>query len=290
MVLVSTEASAAAIVYLVFYVIYSAAATKAVWTTGWKNCFTLLLTYGLVRLASQISGIVYFNLGSDARKALTAYLVLGDEGYIILVVCGLCYLIHSQRKVNGNSWLKPRKHEKESIRTTGGFIKRLSTRIPIRNISFVVLFVANIFLIYGGCTSQKVNSKRSSLARKTGQTLILTQLALVIGLSCYIYFKEHVKTYLVKAVMISSPFLVVRGIFGLLSLYVDSMDYYRTTGLHSNFIVQEYLMGITMEFVVASLLLTGYFLDKRYTKVIVAQTENYGETDIDSSESSMIKE
>ena len=74
-----------------------------------------------------------------------------------------------------------------------------------------------------------------------------------------------------RQVFIVAPFLLVRGVFGILSIYLDKMDYfllsnYTAEGLASSFVAYEYIMGTTMEFVSATVFISTYYINRRLTK------------------------
>jgi hypothetical protein len=137
------------------------------------------------------------------------------------------------------------------------------------------MIASNILIIYGGSsvagkTIEELNADPSTrniarICRTVGQAMFLCLTLVVIGLSYYSYYVEKVTdSYHIQAVMFSAGFLIVRGIFGVLSIYISAMDYYffdnySQNGLKPGFVVAEYVMGTTMEFVVGSLFIAAYY-------------------------------
>lgn len=101
-----------------------------------------------------------------------------------------------------------------------------------------------------------------------GKGFFLAETVVLILLALYLFFWRNVRGYKVKAVMIAWRFLLVRGIFGLISVFVDKFNYYdfdnyTAAGLKPSFLCGEYIMGATMEFVSAALLLSTFYVHYR---------------------------
>jgi len=149
-------------------------------------------------------------------------------------------------------------------------------------IFYMFLVPANAFIVAGGslltgATAEELeketgNVNTSKALRTTGQVIFLLQTVTVVLLLVYVYVKEKIRGRTIYLLFAASPFLLVRGIFGILSIYVDKMNYYKLSnysaeGLTSSFVAYEYCLATTMEFVAACLLISNYYLD-REAKVV----------------------
>lgn len=149
-------------------------------------------------------------------------------------------------------------------------------------IFYMFLIPANAFIVAGGslltgATAEELeketgNVNTSKALRTTGQVIFLLQTVTEILLLVYVYVKEKIRGRTIYLLFVASPFLLVRGIFGILSIYVDKMNYYKLSnysaeGLTSSFVAYEYCLATTMEFVAACLLISNYYLD-REAKVV----------------------
>ena len=141
----------------------------------------------------------------------------------------------------------------------------------------LLLIPANAILIAGGSmlsgmSQEEIENDHSKVItskalRTVGQAIFLTQSLFVVFLSIYLYFKEKLKVATLYLLFLSFPFLIVRGIFGILSIYITKMNYFQISnysedGLSNYFVACEYTMATTMEFVVAVLLIMNYYYEK----------------------------
>lgn len=145
------------------------------------------------------------------------------------------------------------------------------------SIFYTFLIPANAFIVAGGSLltgasaeelqKETGNVSTSKALRTTGQTIFLLQTGLVVLLLIYVYVKEKIRGRTIYLLFAASPFLLVRGIFGILSIYVDKMNYYKLSnytaeGLTPSFVAYEYCLATTMEFMAACLLISNYYLDR----------------------------
>lgn len=271
-VFVSPKGAAAGLTFFILYTFYCIAAFNVVRKEGWKTIYTYLVMYGVIRFAGQLCGVVFSRLGIDHYQWLIAYLVLGAEGYFVLVLFGMNLIIQAQREIVGWSWLKPTKEQRKTKTVTGWF-KKLSMKFPFKSVFHLILIPANVLIIYGGSSTAGKTSEdlindssltTSRALRATGQAVFLTLTIVVIVLAIYLYWKEGIKHLKLYSVLMAAPFITVRGIFGVLSIYISNMDYYNfqnynDKGLKSLFITYEYVLGTTMEFITASIYMASYY-------------------------------
>lgn len=91
--------------------------------------------------------------------------------------------------------------------------------------------------------------------RIAGQAIFIFMTMAAVFLNLYVYVKEGVRNNLTIGVMCASPFLLVRGVFGILSIYVAAMNYFDTTNYTAGgstshkLTIYEYVLSTTMEFV-----------------------------------------
>lgn len=289
----SPNSGAAALVFLILYTVYTVAVIVIVTRLGWKTVYSLLLYYGIVRFGSQLCGVVYSAIGVEHWQWLIAYLILGAQGYFALILAAFRFIIKGQREKFGHSWLDPSKDKKlQMINLQNNVLYRFYGRFTPWKIIRYTMIASNILIIYGGSsvagkTIEELNADPSTrntarICRTVGQAMFLCLTLSVIGLSYYSYFVEKITdNYHIQAVMFSAGFLIVRGIFGLLSIYVSAMDYYAfnnysQNGLKPKFVIAEYVMGTTMEFIVGSLFIAAYY----YTNY--KQSYNVEQKDLES--------
>ena len=165
---------------------------------------------------------------------------------------------------------------------SGGKWKKRKSSVSWSAVFYMFLIPANAFIVGGGSLLTGANADElnketgkvstSKALRTTGQTIFLIQTVIVVLLLIYVYVKEKIRGRTMYLLFAASPFLLVRGIFGIMSIYVDKMNYYKLSnytaeGLTSDFVAYEYCLATTMEFVAACLLISNYYLD-REAKVV----------------------
>lgn len=255
-------------IYLALYCLFTLTTIYVVVKKGLKHLYTFLLSFGIIRTASQLCGVAFAVLGFEHWQWLIAYLVLGAEGYFVLIYTSFRFICTAQEKQYGNSW----------VLSTGP--ARFKT--PIMNIFFGtwsrifhhILLPANVLVIAGGSLLAGIDSTEydqysgtvttSKILRTVGQALFLLLTSMVIGFNIFVFFRERIRNHITITVFLASPFLLVRGIFGLLSIYITDMNYFQlsnyTEGFSKNLIIYEYVLGTTMEFISAVLLISNYFI------------------------------
>lgn len=318
----STSSGVAASIFLVLYTLYLLVAINIVRHEGFKFIYRILLMFGLFRVAGQLCGVAFSALGVEHWQWLIAYLVFTAEGYFTLIVAAFYFIVQSQVRQTGTSWLlnhrdevgtKCDNYERESDETgsdenanaerlsyektssekgdyrrkgdeeaNGGNLRKPKNSLSWSAIFYMFLVPANAFIIAGGslltgASAEDLNNETrkvstSKALRTTGQAIFLIQTLIVYLLLIYVCLKEKIRGRTLYLLFAATPFLLVRGIFGIMSIYVDKMNYYKLSnysseGLTSSFVAYEYCLATTMEFVAACLLISNYYLD-RDAKVI----------------------
>lgn len=268
---VSKSEGIASSIFLGLYVIYTAFSICIVYQKGLKSVYTSLLFFGVVRLGAQISGVGFSILGIEHWQWLVAYLVLGAEGYFALII-SLFYLYSKCLKsAFGYSFIDYRREK--------GILKR-----PIRDGFHWLLAIANGLIIAGGSMlrsikvqdydSDRLTINASKIMRCTGQAVFLLLTILLICSMLRTIFVRKLKKYDIYFLLSTSPFLLVRGIYGLLACVINKMDYYEMSnydvdGFSVYFITTEYCLATSMEFIAASILLGLYFMERRRNTTFV---------------------
>ena len=110
-VFASPKGAAAGLTFFILYTFYCIAALNVIRIEGWKTIYTFLVVYGVIRFGGQLCGVIFSRLGIDHWQWLIAYLILGAEGYFVLVLFGMNLIFHAQLETVGWSWLKPTKNQ-----------------------------------------------------------------------------------------------------------------------------------------------------------------------------------
>lgn len=289
----SKDSGIAASIFLSLYVIYTALAINIVIKEGWRSVYTTLLIHGIFRVAGQLCGVAFAALGWAHWQFLIAYLVFSAEGYFVLILSAYHFIARAQYAVIGYSWIRPcREDRKAKVSEAKTFTDRLRARLSLYNVFHYLLIPANSFIISGGSmlsglTIEEINGHSGKLVtsrvlRTVGQSIFLFQTCVAIFLAFRSYFVEKISHEFIYAVFIVAPFLLVRGVFGILSIYLDKMDYfllsnYTAEGLASSFVAYEYIMGTTMEFVSATVFISTYYINRRLTKKREGDIETFQE-------------
>lgn len=240
-----------------------------VYKRGVKGRYTLLWFYALIRFGGQLCGVVHAAIGPQYWKWLIAYLVLGAEGYFALVLTTFYTTCKAQSYSLGFSELA----------------ERGPSGLPIigrKNITWSGLFKmtlipANVLVILGGVILSGISTEdvqnqsnlllESRTLRTIGQSMFLA-LTLVSALANqYVMWVQGVRNKYTASATIASPFLLVRGSFGVMSIYISSMDYFNvnnyTTGLSSNVVIYEYVLGTSMELLGSVALVWPFFYENK---------------------------
>lgn len=273
------DAGIAASVFLALYTVYLGFCTYIVFKNGFMTVYTSVWFFTLMRFGGQLCGVVYAKLGPAHYQWLIAYLVLGAEGYFTLIFAAFQFTCRAQIVSVGSSWIKSLGPKKIKVSRGLGFITgarliNFFTETYARMFHFI-LIPANAMVISGGSMlagvsdleTEKDKVQTSKILRTVGQSLFLAMTMIAILMNIYVYVKERIRSHFTISIMIASPFLMVRGIFGILSIYITAMNYFEVvnyvgTGLGQKLVVYEYCLSTLMELVASVALMSNYFFDK----------------------------
>lgn len=272
----STDSGVAASVFLALYTIFLVFMTFIVIKKRFKTVYMLIFLFSLFRFAAQLCGVVYSKLGPVYWQWLIAYLVLGAEGYFALIYAGFRFTCKAQIEKFGESWIL------KTGPNVGNFRFFFMLKFICRSwgtLFHSILIPANALVIAGGSmlsamTSEEMAEEQdkintSKALRTAGQVLFLVLTICLILVNLYVFTKEKVRNHTTIAVMCTAPFLLVRGIFGILSIYLTDMNYFQFSNyengeVNHSLVIYEYVLGTTMEFISACLLMSKYWLDKSH--------------------------
>jgi hypothetical protein len=221
----------------------------------------------------------------------------GAEGYFTLVLCAYRFLIswHYHNFESHNSWLEPR--FPPGTPWTKRFAESLSLYhkdkgfggSPMTYMHYF-LIAANAIIISGGSRTAGASARLQSgefdeaafnkilneakIYRTTGQAIFLTINGLL--LLCIIKTMRQYRAEQGPAkrmhptlwiLLITSPLLFIRGIYGVLAGIVPTFNYfapqnYTAHGLSDGFVISEYILGTTMEWVPCVLLVATKWTSK----------------------------
>ncbi|KAG6889798.1 hypothetical protein C0992_004063 [Termitomyces sp. T32_za158] len=296
---VNTE-TRAALVFLVLYTILFVLLILgyATMRLRLRSRYTLITLHVAIRLAAQSTGIAFGLLGYSNIGVLIAYFTLyvttlvliescpdylnrNTEGFFTLVLCAYRFLIswHYHNLAVHDSWLEPRLPPDTPILRR--LLDSFSFSGPKRNymaIMHQLLIAANAIIIAGGSslsgaqTSLEVFNERlhkAMIMRTIGQSIFLS--LTMIFVPCVLYTmwqyrqeqprgKIHPTTFIL---LMTWPFLMVRGVYGILSGVFSPFDYfypgnYVQDGLKDSFVISEYVLSTAMEWTTCSLLMFTY--------------------------------
>ncbi|KIM37943.1 hypothetical protein M413DRAFT_76503 [Hebeloma cylindrosporum] len=299
----NTEASAA-LVYLILYAILFAFMLYGYATRHlrFRSRYTVILVHVLVRLASQATGLAFGVVGYANTSLLVAYFILGAEGYFTLVLCTYRFLIswHNHNFASHNSWLEPRFPPGTPVykRFLLSFALFGPNRQPMA-VMHNVLVGANAIIITGGSLlaggSNTIEDFDASLStakimRTVGQSIFLAINTFLLYCIVDTIHQSRLenptkRTHPTLLVFLAIwPCLFVRGMYGILSGVLPAFNYfnpdnYEATGLKNSFIVSEYLMGTTMEWVSCTLLMVTYLTSRNDPKKADLEREKKAEED-----------
>lgn len=269
-----TDSGVAAAVFFALYSLYSVFMIYVLYKKGFKTVYTWLMVFPIIRFGSQLCGMIFAIVGVEHYNWLIAYLVLGAEGYFVLIMSAFTFIIHSQKHEYGHSWIdEPRP-----------YLRWVPFSKSFSGLFHLLLIPANSLVIAGGTmlagvedlNAVKGKVTASKAIRTTGQSIFLLMTLLVISLASNAFQKEKIQNHFNLTVLFASPFLVVRGVFGILAIYIKDMDYfqfsnYDGSGTSHKLVTYEYVLSTTMEFV-ASLCLVSNFLLERTDKTMDARS------------------
>ncbi|CAN3356738.1 hypothetical protein DICA3_C05270 [Diutina catenulata] len=277
----SPSAGAAAIVFIVLFSIYVLfVANIVIRKEGFRSLYTLLLIYGIIRWGAQLCGIVYSILGTRHWQWLVSYLVLGAEGYFLLVLSCFNYVAKSQTQQFGFSKLKPKGKEQKKKYALWGFLSPST-------IFHWSLLPANILVVYGVTILGRLTpaevaanpglQSRSEGCRAAGQAMFLCLTLTVFTLSLNCYFRQKVRQPELYVIWFAFPFLLCRGIYGVISVFVPAMDLfdrrnYTINGAKTEFVIMEYCLAITTEFITAVMLVGVYYYKHYYRRDVYGES------------------
>lgn len=228
--------------------------------------------FTLIRTGGQVAGIGFAKVGTSNTDWLIAYLVLSAEGYLALIFSMARFLIHQQQLALGYSYL-----------TTPFFRKQ-----SINSATHILLVAANAIIIAGSVLMVNMTPEeyfdsdkkvKAEILKTVGQVLFLLCSVLFSTLILSTYFKSNVRTPTMICLMALIPFILVRGIFGILAIYIDKMNYLHITNYFSSqrmttLVTYEYCLGVLMEFLTACCFILAFFVDKPGRQVVPVQEED----------------
>lgn len=217
--------------------------------------------------------IVFATLGYKHHTWLLAHIVLSAQGLYLLLISTFGRLANAEYLSFGESVLYPRK-------SVGGEQERIgqSWRSP-RAFFTWFLVPANAFILAGGLMLSKDNSvttATNSLApkslglRATGQCIFLVLSAALSLRSVSVTKNNRIRNCTASTVSFACVFLVIRASYGFISCFVHQLNYfnpdnyYTHTGAYTIFTTTNYILGTTMEFCSAALLLSAYFIPNQH--------------------------
>lgn len=222
----------------------------------------------IIRITSQCCGLAFGTLGWQHWQLLIAYLIPSAEGYFSLVLCAYRFLIAWQEHVLGQSFLEPK-----NVRALA-----LQQRFSLRNATQMVLvhyalIGANTIIIVGGSL---MSDFQTTVNWRTDPTVFTGKVLRTVGQAIFVLLIQHffisliitarratyrsITLYLIAG---TYPFLTVRGVYGVLSAADNSYNYYNPTlytdtRVSSKFVLVEYSMTTTMEYLSCAILLSTY--------------------------------
>lgn len=275
----STQSGIAASIFLGLYSMYLGLTISIVIKEGWKSMYSMLLIFGVLRVVGQISAVSFATLGLEHWQWLIAYLVFSAEGYFVLVLSSFRFLTTAQIRRHGTSWIRPTKEEialRVSRETT--WWGKMRARHTLSYCFHLVLIPANALVISGGSMLAGIDANElaqheskitaSKALRTSGQSMFLAETVVAMYLVVYCMWKEDVRDHTTVILCIAAPFLLVRGVAGVLAIYIKQMNYYdmrnyTTHGLSLSFVIYEYTLTATMEFVTGMCLILNYYFEQR---------------------------
>lgn len=260
----------AASVYLAIYSLYVPFMCFVIYKRGFKSRYSLLLFYALIRFGGQLCGVVHAVIGPQYWKWLIAYLVLGAEGYFALILATFYTTCKAQSHGVGFSILAEKGPPiPNNIPFFGRLVRSWSALFKM------VLIPANIVVIISGILLSGMSTEdvqqqsdllnESRVLRTVGQSMFLALSVVAVVANQYVMWVQGIRNMYTVSATVASPFLLVRGTFGVMSIYLSAMDYFNvenyTDGLADNVVIYEYVLGTTMEFLASVALVWPYILE-----------------------------
>ncbi|KAG5368103.1 hypothetical protein CJU90_0291 [Yarrowia sp. C11] len=270
------DMGAAALTFLVLYLIALIISVYILVQRGIKSRFTFIAIVCLIRVGAQLSGVGFSIQGFEHYQWLIAYLILGAEGYFSIVLAAYHFVAVFETHVTGNSFLRPTLPlELKSGKGARASHNRFSWYLR-HNTSLYFHFLlipANVILIVGGTRTIGVPAdewntshlvKEGKILRVVGQSIFLGGCVFILAYAVRLRTAKKLSGAPLTAVLLAGPPLLVRGAFGIISALVDDYNYYDfnnygANGLKTKFLLGEYLMGATMEYLATIILLLSHF-------------------------------
>lgn len=282
MAFTSNSSGIAASVFLAIYSVFFVVSLCAVVPKRFVTVLTFIFALVVVRIASQVCGVIYATLTSPNESLLIAYLILSSQGYFFILMAVFRFIIREQKREYGHSWLL-----------------NLGPQVPLPVLAKVtktwaktfraIIVPGNVLVIVGGITLTGINVQDlaneqskvnlSKVLRTIGQSILLALTVVILLLNVYVYCRERVRSWTLVAVMLLSPFILVRGAFGICSVYVPEMNYFDMSNyvngeINHRLLIYEYVLSTSMEFCAAVILMTTWFSDRNREPSIQEHTEN----------------
>ncbi|PWN52773.1 hypothetical protein IE53DRAFT_384749 [Violaceomyces palustris] len=288
-----TDMASASLVFLILYFIVFVILNFLLFTgrIKFRSRWAVIYFHVAVRLASQACGLAFGILVWKNTQVLTAYFILGAEGYFTLVLCTARFLISWHNHHFGDSWLEHRRDRRvklpwyQHVKLSFG-ISSIKER-PFNMVEWY-LIAANALIIAGGSLNSSAAfddtlsaTKRNSLdntakiMRTIGQSIFL---AINVGLFvCIIVTVQQCRRVkqgsrwfghpTLLLLILTWPFLATRGIFGVLQSAMPEFSYFNTdnftqTGFTGIFLTEEFCMATMPEWVSCALLLGTYLTSR----------------------------
>lgn len=264
-----TDSGIAASVYFALYTIFLGFMTYILHKRGVRTLYSFIFLFALFRFGGQLCGVVYSKLGPVHWQWLIAYLCLSAEGYVTLVFTSFRFTCNEQAKRFGKSWvLEDRPFRSSILRYLIG---------SWSDIFYWYLIIANVLVVVGGSLMAGIDydeyENESGLVKTTeglrcaGQTLFLLLTITATFFNVWVFYVEKVRTHVTIAILCASPFLLVRGVFGILAIFVDKMNYYKVSnyidaGMSQELVIYEYVLSTTMEFVASVFLISRIWFER----------------------------
>ncbi|QNP96817.1 Hypothetical protein YALI2_C00470g [Yarrowia lipolytica] len=281
---------AAALTFLVLYLFALIICIYILIQRGFKTRFSFIALVCLIRVGAQISGVGFSIQGWEHYEWLIAYLILGAEGYFAIVLAAYHFVAVFERLVTGDSFLHPKlplelKERKGPSASYDRFVWHL--RHDVSFYFHYLLIPANVILIFGGTRTIGVDEDEWStsplvtegkILRVVGQSIFLGGCVFLLAYAVRLWLGKKLRGAPLTAVLLAGPPLLVRGAFGIIAALVSDFNYYdfnnySASGLKIKFLLGEYLMGTTMEYLATMFLLLSHF-----TSFSIRELEQANET------------
>lgn len=274
-------------VFLALYVLCTILLLFIITRLGWtafKSTYGALGFYCLVRLGSFACGIAYAKIGSNSQHPLLIpYLVLSMVGFVALLVTALAYVVKGQVRILGRSWISRvnfrRDHPSRSLPILGLFVKKVESAQQL----YRLLVLAGIILSIVGVSRMDFDDPSMSPSdtrplRSAGLIIQFVSTVILIAMSLYVFLVEHVRTHHTVTVICSSPFFLVRGIYGVLSAYLSKMNFlnlanYTNATARTNMTIYEYVLETSMEFIIFLCLVSNFFFEEHSIEKVDEEKE-----------------